>query len=69
MSENLVEVVSRHMDANGGDGLFITPINGLFLMRWAQPAIPAHIIYRPALCLVVQGGKSISVGKILLRAA
>ncbi|WP_158902599.1 AraC family transcriptional regulator [Burkholderia sp. L27(2015)] len=66
MSENLVEVISRHMDANGGDGLFITPIDGLFLMRRALPAIPAHLIYRPALCLVVQGGKSISIGKKVL---
>jgi len=66
MPENLVEIISRHMDAHGGDGQFVTPIDGLSLMRRTQPGIPTHLIYRPALCLVVQGGKSISLGKNVL---
>jgi AraC-like DNA-binding protein len=63
MSSNLKEVVTRYIDANGGgDGVFHTAIDRLVLIRTSREELPNHIIYRPALCIVVQGAKQVTFG-------
>jgi AraC-like DNA-binding protein len=67
MSSSLSDALSQYMDANGGgDGLFITPIAGLGLMRASTESLPNPMIYRPALCVVAQGAKSIMLGEEVL---
>lgn len=62
MSILLIESVNRYLDARGGgDGLFATPLDGLALLRSVHATLPAHLVYRPSLCLVVQGGKSLLI--------
>ncbi len=48
----------------GSDGLFPTKVPGLIVMRASEPTRPQCILYRPALCLIVQGAKEMSVGEI-----
>jgi AraC-like DNA-binding protein len=63
----LIEAVSSYIDANGGGhGLFVTPIEGLSFMRSNEATAPNHMIYRPALCLVIQGSKSVMLGNKIL---
>jgi AraC-like DNA-binding protein len=63
MPNHLIEAVSNYIDAHGGgDGLFVTPIDGLSFMRSTKTTAPNHMIYRPALCLVIQGSKSVMFG-------
>jgi AraC-like DNA-binding protein len=62
-SAALKEAVGRYMTVNGNDdGLFPTAIDGLFLLRASGDVLPHHVIYRPALCLVVQGAKQVMFG-------
>jgi AraC-like DNA-binding protein len=64
MSSSLKQALGRYMDAQGGDdGLYRTPIDGLMLMRASAPAMPHHVIYRPALCVVAQGAKQVMLGE------
>lgn len=63
MTSPLQDAVSRYIDAQGdGDGVFRTPIDGLVLLRSSVALTPHHIIYRPALCVVVQGAKQVMFG-------
>lgn len=71
MSSSLQHAVGAFIDAhNGGDGLIATAIGGLVLMRAssAEPTnrLPNHMIYRPALCVVVQGAKQVMFGDHVL---
>jgi hypothetical protein len=50
----------------GGDGLFSTPIDGLVLMKSSEEIWRNHMIYRPALCMVVQGAKQVTLGDRVL---
>lgn len=49
------------------DGAFETPVPGLFLSRSSERVMPNHRIYRPALCVVLQGGKAITLGDTTLQ--
>ncbi|OSQ39045.1 hypothetical protein TMES_08365 [Thalassospira mesophila] len=44
------------------DGVFETAIDGVMVMRETRPTGLLHMIYRPVLCLVLQGAKQVSVG-------
>ena len=44
------------------DGYFETSVPGLIVMRSSKLTRPECILYRPALCLIVQGAKEIIVG-------
>lgn len=45
------------------DGLALTPVSGLRMMCVEAPAGDLHSIYRPLVCLVLQGAKRLVVGK------
>lgn len=63
MSMALRQAVERHVET-GEDGAFETAIPGLVVMRSAGPAIPRKMrLYRPSLCLVVQGAKEMALGE------
>jgi AraC-like DNA-binding protein len=63
MPDFLINAVTTYIDAHGGgDGLFATPIDGVSFMRSTRATMPHHMLYKPALCLVIQGGKSIMLG-------
>ncbi|MBB4005535.1 AraC family transcriptional regulator [Aurantimonas endophytica] len=46
-----------------GDGLAVTPVAGLRMMRVDIPAGPLRSIYRPLVCLVLQGSKQMTIGR------
>ncbi|WP_158907040.1 AraC family transcriptional regulator [Burkholderia sp. L27(2015)] len=63
MSPTLIAALNQYMDSNGGDdGALVTPIEGLFLMRSTCERLPYHVVYKPALCITVQGAKQILFG-------
>ncbi len=45
-----------------GDGLALTPVPGLRMMCIESPRGDLHSIYRPLVCLVLQGAKRMIVG-------
>lgn len=45
------------------DGLAVTPVPGLRMMCVESPRGDLHSIYRPLLCLVLQGAKRMAVGR------
>ena len=51
---------SRHAN---GDGLALTPVSGLRMMCLEAPVGDLHSVYRPLICLVLQGAKRLTVGK------
>ncbi len=63
MPSALANALTRYLDVHAGDeGVFATPIDGLVLMRKATGLLPSHAIYRPCLCVVVQGAKQVTFG-------
>jgi AraC-like DNA-binding protein len=63
MSPNSIATLNQYLDNNGGDdGALVTPIEGLFLMRSTCERLPYHVVYKPALCITVQGAKQVLFG-------
>jgi AraC-like DNA-binding protein len=63
MPSALANALTRYIDAHGGgEGVFATAIDGLVLMRKFDSFLPSHAIYRPCLCVVVQGAKQVTLG-------
>ncbi|MFS0562740.1 AraC family transcriptional regulator [Terribacillus sp. 179-K 1B1 HS] len=56
--EELTDLVSTFATKEGTN---LTPISGLEFIRSAKPLEPVHIMHEPALCIVLQGRKVISV--------
>ena len=54
-------VAYAHVHANE-DGLALTPVPGLRMMCVHAPCGPLHSIYRPLICLILQGAKRMAVG-------
>src|SRR5690606_41562356 len=50
----------RHANS---DGLATTPIRGLRMMYRESPASNMHSLYRPLVCLVLQGAKHMTIGR------
>ena len=57
MLDGLVAAVRRYTDAQSGPGPFVTAIEGLTILRSDHEKRPKHLIFKPALCIVVQGAK------------
>ena len=66
MSPSLIAALNQYMDSNGGDdGALVTPFDGVFLMRSTCERLPHHVLYKPALCITLQGAKQILFGNQL----
>lgn len=62
-SSRTLEHVARYAAAHAdGDGLVTTPVPGVGLMCVTGPTGRLHSTYRPLVCLVLQGAKSLLVG-------
>ncbi|MDX2235618.1 MAG: AraC family transcriptional regulator [Hyphomonadaceae bacterium] len=63
----LKTALETFIDARGGaDGVYLTPMERVVVMRNSRdtpPDNPQHVLYTPALCVVVQGAKQITVGE------
>lgn len=57
MPSDLIDIVKRFTDARGGTNPCETPVKGLTFLRSDHRKHPAHIVFKPALCVVVQGAK------------
>lgn len=57
MLEDLAEAVQRYTEAQVGQSPYATEIPGLLLLRSDYKKPISHIIYKPALCMVIQGAK------------
>lgn len=63
MTETLLDVVRRYLETTDADaGLAQTPIPGLTTLRSTTPSGLVHAIYRPLVCLVLQGSKQVAMG-------
>ncbi len=62
MPEQLADVLLRYTDAQPGESPFMTPIEGMAIMRLDHPKPPSHMISKPALCVVAQGAKWATFG-------
>lgn len=68
MSSSLLEAVAAYVEAQGGgQGLFPTQIGGVNILRSFQARLPMQQLYRPSICVVLQGAKEIVFGEETLR--
>lgn len=62
----LKTALDAFIHAHGGQGqMFLTPIEDIVVMRnraHMEPAEAQHMLYTPALCVVAQGAKQITIG-------
>jgi AraC-like DNA-binding protein len=59
----LGQQIARYAD---DDGIIDTAIPRLTLVRWSHAREPVHMLQRPALCIIAQGGKTVMLGDSLL---
>lgn len=64
MLKALIEAVSRATDGPQEEVLFMTELKGLALLRSDRERSPNLVIYRPALCVVLQGRKQTAFGDL-----
>ena len=58
MSNALIESVKRYTDKQAGkESPFVTAIEGLLVLRSDHETHPAHLLMKPALCVVIQCAK------------
>jgi AraC-like DNA-binding protein len=61
-ASTLLAAVNAYADANGGgEGYFPVPNAGLHVIRAFRP-MDNRYVYRPSLCITLQGGKEILIG-------
>jgi len=58
----LAELIARYATS---EGVHATPNPRLFLIRLSQPTLPHHTVHQPALCIIAQGRKQVSIGSKL----
>ena len=59
----LLDLVRRHADAHAdANGIAPSPIPGLAAVRATAPSELIHDIWRPLICLVLQGSKHVAIG-------
>lgn len=65
MSSALKDTIMQFMEANGGGDsrVFSTAIDGLHVMCSTEPKMPHSMIYRPALCVILQGAKQLMLNE------
>lgn len=60
----LVAEVKAYVEAQGGgQGLFETPMDSVKIVQSFQEMMPHRMVYRPSLCIVIQGAKQILFGE------
>ncbi len=70
MSHALKDAIRSYFAKKGyADGLYATEIDGLTLMRSTTEILPNPTVYRPSLCVVVQGAKQVLFGDRLFKYA
>jgi len=62
MLKELVAAVRRYTEAQAGESPFVTPIEGVTILRSDHERRPYYCIHKPALCIVVQGAKWATFG-------
>lgn len=63
MNAPLLAAVTDYIEAQGGgQGLFPTAIDGFNIVRSFQSMMPMRNIYRPSLCVVLEGAKELHFG-------
>jgi AraC-like DNA-binding protein len=64
VSSALVEAVNRHLAPRGHqDGFFPTSLEGVNIIRISETTSPNGMVYKPSLCITVQGTKEVSFGE------
>ncbi|WP_213805241.1 AraC family transcriptional regulator [Granulicella sp. dw_53] len=53
----LLEAVKRYTETQAGESPYATAIEGVTILRSDHEKRPAYLIFKPALCVVVQGAK------------
>lgn len=62
MKTDLVRVLAGYVAEHGGpDAVSTTPVEDVTILCSTQARMPFRMIYRPSLCIVVQGGKRIEL--------
>ena len=64
MLGSLVEAVARATEGGGERTAFPTAVEGLTLLRADRERSPNLVLYRPSLCVVVQGAKRTAFGEL-----
>lgn len=57
MTSELIQALLRHTPPQENYGPYVTDVPGMVLLRSEHERPPAHLIFKPALCIVVQGAK------------
>ncbi len=64
MSSSLVRAVTCYLDAQGcgANGLCTTSFDGLNIIRLSEKTPPSGMVYKPSLCITLQGAKAVEFG-------
>jgi AraC-like DNA-binding protein len=64
MSEKLKQTILRYTGKHDrAEGVTVTPVDGLYLVKHSSPSELEHTLARPLVCLVLQGCKRVCAGR------
>jgi len=66
-TETLTDLASLALEWAPGEGAHATPLPGLLVIRSDGRTLPTHTVYRPSLCLVLQGAKEVAMNGHVFR--
>jgi len=61
--DELTELALRHVSLRNSRPQLVRPIEGLVVLRQAEPSPLEASMYEPVLCLILQGRKQVSIGE------
>ncbi|UHD47954.1 AraC family transcriptional regulator [Aureimonas altamirensis] len=68
MPSSLLGAITAYIEAQGGgQGVFPTPIDGFNIVRSYRERLRMRQVYKPSICVVVQGAKEIILGEDTFR--
>ena len=59
---SMLELVRRYTESQPGGSPFRTAVPGLIILRSDQEKLPSHLVFKPSLCITVQGSKWTTFG-------
>lgn len=58
----LLHAAKRYIESHPGESPYVLPAGGLMLLRSTERRMPSHLVFKPSLCVTLQGAKRSTFG-------
>jgi AraC-like DNA-binding protein len=58
----LLNAAKRYIESHAGESPYVLPVDGLMLLRSTERRMRSHLVFKPSLCVTLQGAKRSTFG-------